>query len=124
VQVVVDKFTSVMGREASANESERTRLTQALDRGVTEGRTSVAVGRDRLPVGGTVSSPISRRSVAAPALSAVIGAPRRERRPRLRLPLRLRLPIDCVHAGTVPHRHDARGTGRRGATFPPPWFAA
>src|SRR5262249_50305374 len=44
VQVVVDKFTSVI-REAAANDTERNDLTQALDRGVTEGRTAVAVGR-------------------------------------------------------------------------------
>ena len=40
VQVVVDKFTAVI-REASANETERNDLTQALDRGVTEGRIDV-----------------------------------------------------------------------------------
>ena len=44
VQVVVDKFTSVI-KEASSNEAERTDLTQLLDRGVTDGRTAVAVGR-------------------------------------------------------------------------------
>src|SRR4029450_1550609 len=44
VQVVVDKFTAVI-KEASASEAERNELTQSLDRGVTEGRTSVALGR-------------------------------------------------------------------------------
>src|ERR1700755_1055073 len=44
VQTGVGKFTSVI-REAAGTDSERTDLTQALDRGVTEGRTAVAVGK-------------------------------------------------------------------------------
>ncbi|HEY0849734.1 MAG TPA: ABC transporter substrate-binding protein [Bradyrhizobium sp.] len=71
VQVVVDKFTSVI-REASANEAERTELAQALDRGVTEGRTSVAVGRTDCRSADRQLADLER-SVAGPSLSAVIG---------------------------------------------------
>ena len=71
VQVVVDKFTSVI-REASATEAERTDLTQALDRGVTEGRTAVAVGRTDCRAADRQLADLER-SIAGPSLSAVIG---------------------------------------------------
>ncbi|WP_365856612.1 ABC transporter substrate-binding protein [Bradyrhizobium sp.] len=71
VQVVVDKFTSVI-REASTSEAERTDLTQALDRGVTEGRTAVAVGRTDCRAADRQLADLER-SVAGPSLSAVIG---------------------------------------------------
>ncbi|HXI05763.1 MAG TPA: ABC transporter substrate-binding protein [Bradyrhizobium sp.] len=71
VQVVVDKFTAVI-REASANETERNDLTQALDRGVTEGRTAVAVGRTDCRAADRQLADLER-SVSGPSLSAVIG---------------------------------------------------
>jgi branched-chain amino acid transport system substrate-binding protein len=71
VQVVVDKFTSVI-REASASEIERTDLTQALDRGVTEGRTAVSAGRTDCRSADRQLADLER-SVAGPSLSAVIG---------------------------------------------------
>lgn len=71
VQTVVDKFTSVI-REAAGTEAERTDLTQALDRGVTEGRTAVAVGRTDCRAADRQLADLER-SVAGPSLSAVIG---------------------------------------------------
>src|SRR5262245_54231086 len=71
VQVVVDKFSSVI-REAAANETERNDLTQALDRGVTEGRTAVAVGKTDCRSADRQLADLER-SVAGPSLSAVIG---------------------------------------------------
>jgi len=71
VQTVVDKFTSVI-REASSNENERTDLTQTLDRGITEGRTAVAVGRTDCRSADRQLADLER-SIAGPSLSAVIG---------------------------------------------------
>ncbi|MEZ5822752.1 MAG: ABC transporter substrate-binding protein [Bradyrhizobium sp.] len=71
VQTVVDKFTSVI-REASTSEAERTELTHALDRGVTEGRTAVAVGKTDCRTADRQLADLER-SVAGPSLSAVIG---------------------------------------------------
>jgi branched-chain amino acid transport system substrate-binding protein len=71
VQVVVDKFTAVI-KEASASEAERNELTQSLDRGVTEGRTSVALGRTDCRSADRQLADLER-SIAGPSLSAVIG---------------------------------------------------
>ncbi|HKU06986.1 MAG TPA: ABC transporter substrate-binding protein, partial [Bradyrhizobium sp.] len=71
VQTVVDKFTSVI-REASANEAERNELTQTLDRGVTDGRTAVAIGRTDCRSADRQLADLER-SIAGPSLSAVIG---------------------------------------------------
>ena len=71
VQMVVDKFTTVI-REAAASDADRTELTQALDRGVTEGRTAVAVGRTDCRAADRQLADLER-SVAGPSLSAVIG---------------------------------------------------
>jgi ABC-type branched-subunit amino acid transport system substrate-binding protein len=71
VQVVVDKFTAVI-RDASSNENERNDLTQTLDRGVTEGRTAVAVGRTDCRSADRQLADLER-SIAGPSLSAVIG---------------------------------------------------
>jgi branched-chain amino acid transport system substrate-binding protein len=71
VQTVVDKFTSVI-REASTNEAERTELTQTLDRGVTDGRTAVAIGRTDCRSADRQLADLER-SIAGPSLSAVIG---------------------------------------------------
>src|SRR5262249_58500128 len=68
---VVDKFTAVI-KEASANETERNELTQSLDRGVTEGRTSVALGRTDCRAADRQLADLER-SIAGPSLSAVIG---------------------------------------------------
>jgi ABC-type branched-subunit amino acid transport system substrate-binding protein len=71
VQVVVDKFTAVI-KEASANEAERNELTQSLDRGVTDGRTQVALGRTDCRSADRQLADLER-SIAGPSLSAVIG---------------------------------------------------
>src|SRR4029453_16882382 len=71
VQVVVDKFTAVI-KEASASEAERNELTQSLDRGVTEGRKSVALGRTDCRSADRQLADLER-SIAGPSLSAVIG---------------------------------------------------
>jgi ABC-type branched-subunit amino acid transport system substrate-binding protein len=71
VQTVVDKFTSVI-REASGNETERTDLTQTLDRGITEGRTAVAVGRTDCRSADRQLADLER-SIAGPSLATVIG---------------------------------------------------
>ncbi len=71
VQTVVDKFTAVI-RDASSNEAERNELTQTLDRGVTEGRTSVALGRTDCRSADRQLADLER-SIAGPSLSAVIG---------------------------------------------------
>jgi branched-chain amino acid transport system substrate-binding protein len=44
IQVIVDKFAAVI-TEASSSESERSDLTQMLDRSVADGRTAVTTGR-------------------------------------------------------------------------------
>ena len=44
IQAIVDKFSLVI-REASANEAERSDLTQVFDRSVADGRTAVTSGR-------------------------------------------------------------------------------
>jgi ABC-type branched-subunit amino acid transport system substrate-binding protein len=71
VQVVVDKFTSVV-KEASGNEAERTELNQTLERGVTEGRAAVAFGKTDCKLADRQLADLER-SVAGPSLSAVIG---------------------------------------------------
>lgn len=71
VQTIVDKFTVVI-KEASTNEAERTDLTQALDRGVMDGRTSVALGRTDCRSADRQLADLER-SIAGPSLSAVIG---------------------------------------------------
>jgi ABC-type branched-subunit amino acid transport system substrate-binding protein len=71
VQTVVDKFASVI-RESAGSDAERNELTQALDRGVTEGRTAVAVGRTDCKTADRQLTDLER-SVAAPSLASVIG---------------------------------------------------
>jgi ABC-type branched-subunit amino acid transport system substrate-binding protein len=44
IQVIADKFTAVI-TEASANEAERSDLTQSFDRSIADGRGAVATGR-------------------------------------------------------------------------------
>jgi branched-chain amino acid transport system substrate-binding protein len=114
VQVVVDKFTAVI-REASTNEAERTDLTQALDRGVTEGRTAVAVGRTDCKLADRQLADLER-SIAGPSLSAVIGpapanaAPAPAPTPTVSAPAPAPGPaVAAATPGPAP-----------GATFPPP----
>jgi ABC-type branched-subunit amino acid transport system substrate-binding protein len=116
VQVVVDKFTSVI-REASANESERTELTQALDRGVTEGRTSVAVGRTDCRSADRQLADLER-SVAGPSLSAVIGPAPANAAPVAPAPA----PAAPPSTASTPAPSLAATTPgpAPGATFPPP----
>jgi len=71
IQAVVEKFQVVI-REASANEAERSDLTQVFDRSVAEGRNTVTAGRVDCKVADRQLSDLER-SVAAPSLSSVLG---------------------------------------------------
>lgn len=71
VQNIVDKFTQVI-REASANEAERSDLTQAFERSVADGRTAVTTGRlDCIRADRQLAD--LERSISGPSLSSVIG---------------------------------------------------
>jgi len=120
VQVVVDKFTAVI-KEASANEAERNELTQSLDRGVTDGRTQVALGRTDCRSADRQLADLER-SIAGPSLSAVIGpapanaAPAPSQVPAPPpppAPLAVAPPPGPALAATTPGPAP-------GATFPPP----
>lgn len=113
VQVVVDKFTSVI-REASANEAERTELAQALDRGVTEGRTSVAVGRTDCRSADRQLADLER-SVAGPSLSAVIGPA-----PANAAPAPAPAPAPAAAPAPAPTFAATTPGPAPGAVFPPP----
>jgi ABC-type branched-subunit amino acid transport system substrate-binding protein len=71
IQAVVEKFAVVI-RDASANEAERSDLTQVFDRSVADGRATVTAGRvDCKAVDQRLAD--LERSVAGPSLSSVIG---------------------------------------------------
>ena len=71
IQAVVEKFAVVI-RDASANEAERSDLTQVFDRSVADGRATVTAGRvDCKSVDQRLAD--LERSVAGPSLSSVIG---------------------------------------------------
>jgi len=59
-------------RDASANEAERSDLTQVLDRSVNDGRAAVTAGRIDCRVADRQLADLER-SVAGPSLSSVIG---------------------------------------------------
>ena len=82
VQTVVDKFTAVI-KEASANEAERTELTQTLDRGIMDGRTAVAVGRTDCKSADRQLADLER-SIAGLRRSPTTIGPRRRSPPRCR----------------------------------------
>src|SRR6267142_629179 len=71
IQAIVDKFSAVI-REASSNEAERSDLSQAFDRSVTDGRAAVTLGRMDC---GRADRQLAdlERSIAGPSLSSVIG---------------------------------------------------
>src|SRR6478735_6423241 len=71
IQAIVDKFSLVI-REASTNEAERSDLTQVFDRSVADGRISVTSGRMDC---GRADRQLAdlERSIAGPSLSSVIG---------------------------------------------------
>lgn len=71
IQAVVEKFQVVI-REASANEAERSDLTQVFDRSVAEGRNTVTAGRIDCKVADRQLADLER-SVAGPSLSSVLG---------------------------------------------------
>src|SRR5258708_21138742 len=71
IQAVVEKFAVVI-RDASANEAERSDLTQVLDRSVNDGRAAVTAGRIDCKVADRQLADLER-SVAGPTLSSVIG---------------------------------------------------
>jgi branched-chain amino acid transport system substrate-binding protein len=72
IQVIVDKFAAVI-TEASSSESERSDLTQMLDRSVADGRTAVTTGRMDCRSADRQLSDLER-SIAGPgpSLSAVM----------------------------------------------------
>ena len=71
IQAIVDKFSLVI-REASTNEAERSDLTQVFDRSVADGRPAVSSGRMDC---GRADRQLAdlERSIAGPSLSSVIG---------------------------------------------------
>jgi branched-chain amino acid transport system substrate-binding protein len=71
IQAVVEKFAVVI-RDASANEAERSDLTQVLDRSVKDGSAAVTAGRIDCRVADRQLADLER-SVAGPSLSSVIG---------------------------------------------------
>ena len=73
IQLIVDKFTAVIA-EASTNETERSDLTQLLDRNVANGRGAVTSGQTDCRQTDRQLADLER-SIAAPALPAVIAPP-------------------------------------------------
>ena len=71
IQAIVDKFSLVI-REASTNEAERSDLTQVFDRSVADGRAAVTAGRMDC---GRADRQLAdlERSISGPSLSSVIG---------------------------------------------------
>jgi ABC-type branched-subunit amino acid transport system substrate-binding protein len=71
IQAIVDKFSLVI-REASTNEAERSDLTQVFDRSVADGRLAISSGRMDC---GRADRQLAdlERSIAGPSLSSVIG---------------------------------------------------
>ncbi len=75
IQLIVDKFTAVIA-EASTNEAERSDLTQLLDRNVANGRGAVTSGQTDCRQADRQLADLER-SIATPALPAVIAPPDR-----------------------------------------------
>ena len=73
IQLIVDKFTAVIA-EASTNDTERSDLTQLLDRNVANGRSAVTSGQTDCRQADRQLADLER-SIAAPALPAVIAPP-------------------------------------------------
>jgi ABC-type branched-subunit amino acid transport system substrate-binding protein len=73
IQLIVDKFTAVIA-EAATNETERSDLTQLLDRNVANGRGAVTSGQTDCRQADRQLADLER-SIAAPALPAVIAPP-------------------------------------------------
>ena len=73
IQLIVDKFTAVIA-EASTNDTERSDLTQLLDRNVANGRGAVTSGQTDCRQTDRQLADLER-SIAAPALPAVIAPP-------------------------------------------------
>jgi len=73
IQLVVDKFTAIIA-EASTNDTERSDLTQLLDRNVANGRGAVTSGQTDCRLADRQLADLER-SIAAPALPAVIAPP-------------------------------------------------
>lgn len=65
IQAIVNKFATVLN-EASSNESDRTILTQLLDRSVADGRRAVSAGQIDCPTADRQLADLER-SIAAPA---------------------------------------------------------
>ena len=70
IQVIAEKFATVI-REVSANEAERSDLTQQFDRSVTDGRGAVTSGKVDCKGADRQLSDLER-SIAGPSLSSVI----------------------------------------------------
>src|SRR6266700_6070878 len=75
IQIVVDKFTAVI-TEASTNETERSDLTQLLDRSVADGRGAVTSGRVDCGLADRQLADLERAVARpAPSLPAAVVAP-------------------------------------------------
>ena len=73
IQLIVDKFTAVIA-EASTNDTERSDLTQLLDRNVANGRGAVTSGQTDCRQADRQLADLER-SIATPALPAAIAPP-------------------------------------------------
>jgi ABC-type branched-subunit amino acid transport system substrate-binding protein len=73
IQLIVDKFTAVIA-EAATNDTERSDLTQLLDRNVANGRGAVTSGQTDCRQADRQLADLER-SIAAPALPTVIAPP-------------------------------------------------
>src|SRR5712671_2592284 len=73
IQLIVDKFTAVIA-EAATNDTERSDLTQLLDRNVANGRGAVTSGQTDCRQADRQLADLER-SIATPALPAVIARP-------------------------------------------------
>ena len=71
IQTIIDKFAAVI-REASASETDRASLTQALDRSVADGRNAIATGQTDCKSADRQLADLER-SIAGPTLSGAAG---------------------------------------------------
>jgi branched-chain amino acid transport system substrate-binding protein len=110
IQAIVDKFSAVI-REASSNEAERSDLSQAFDRSVTDGRAAVTLGRMDC---GRADRQLAdlERSIAGPSLSSVIGPSAAAAATAANAATAPTAPVPPAPAGPLP-----RGIGEREIRF-------
>jgi branched-chain amino acid transport system substrate-binding protein len=108
IQLIVDKFTAVIA-EASTNDTERSDLTQLLDRNVANGRGAVTSGQTDCRQADRQLADLER-SVAAPALPAVIAPPAPAAAPSVASS------FSAANAATAPTAPVPAGSAVRGVT--------